>query len=128
MLRREATDYPAQLAMVRFQDERRHQRFNLQFPVRLTFSSRHRIRELAAMSKNVSTCSVLLEASEPVPVSTLVSLTMTVRSIGACRSIQLLGQGEVVRVEPTENASGFAVAIACGLPMTELENDLPAAV
>ena len=39
--------------------------------------------------------------------------------------IRLLGKGKVVRVERLESGAGFAVAIECKRPITEVEN-LPA--
>ncbi|MGA7908114.1 MAG: hypothetical protein WCA16_11970 [Candidatus Sulfotelmatobacter sp.] len=110
-----------------YQRGRRHQRFDLQFPVRLTFAVNGVVRELEAVSQNVSTCSLLLRASGSVPLHTQVNLTMTVRGEQVCRPILLLGQGEVVRVQSLGNGAGFALAIACDRPITEMETDRAAA-
>jgi len=37
-----------------------------------------------------------------------------------------MGEGEVVRVERLEFDAGFAIAIECQHPITDVENHLPA--
>lgn len=127
MLTCEVTNPAARLQPSRYQKERRHRRFHLQLPVRLRVPSRGTDREVEATSENVSTCSLLLQAHDSVPLHAQVNLTMTVRGEWACRPILLLGQGEVVRVEPLGSGAGFAIAIACDRPLIEMENDLPTA-
>jgi hypothetical protein len=90
MLLCEVTTSAACFQPVRYQKERRHHRFRLQLPVLLSVPSNGAVREVEATSKNVSTCSVLLQANDSVPLHTQVNLTMTVRS-AACRPILLLG-------------------------------------
>jgi hypothetical protein len=121
------SDQTARFHSARFRKERRHNRFTLQFPVRLSFPVEGAIRELDTMSKNVGACSVLLQAQDSVPVHTPVSLTMTVRGVRAGRPILLLGDGEVVRVERLAKGAGFALAIACDRPIAEMETDFSAA-
>ena len=106
--------------------ERRYRRFNLQFPVRLSFPSRGTVRELATISKNVSIGGMLLRSHDSLPPHTQVSLTMDVQDPRIRRPIRLLGEGEVVRVEPLESGAGFAIAIECKRPLAEIENHLPA--
>lgn len=106
--------------------ERRHRRFDLQLPVCLSFPARGAVRELAGISKNVSIGGLLLRVSDPVPVRTRVSLTMAVEDPRLRRPVRLLGKGKVVRVERLESGAGFAVAIQCKSPITEIENHLPA--
>jgi hypothetical protein len=106
--------------------ERRHRRFDLQLPVSLNFSSGGAVRELAGISRNVSIGGLLLKVSDPVPVRTRVSLKMAVDDPRLRRPIQLLGKGAVVRVERLESGAGFAIAIQCKRPITEIEDHLPA--
>ena len=127
MLAHEVTNSPVHYQSARDQRERRHRRFDLQFPVRLGFASKGTAYEVEAMSENVSTCSLLLKANDSVPLHTSVSLTMTVHGQWSGRPILLLGQGEIVRAEPLRGGSGFALAIACDRPIAEMDNDLLAA-
>jgi hypothetical protein len=106
--------------------ERRHRRFDLQFPVSLNFWSGGAICELAGLSRNVSIGGLLLKVNDPVPVRTQVSLTMAVHDPRLRRPIQLLSEGAVVRVERLESGAGFAIAIECKRPITEIEDNLPA--
>jgi hypothetical protein len=106
--------------------ERRHRRFDLQIPVCLSFPSKGAVRELSAISKNVSIGGLLLRVNDPVPVRTRVSLTLAVEDPRLRRPVRLLGKGKVVRVERLESGVGFAIAIECKRPITEIENHLPA--
>src|SRR5271155_1039107 len=105
--------------------ERRHRRFDLEFPVALCYPSGGAVRELAGTSRNISIGGLLLRVDDPVPVCTRVSLTMAVEDFRLRHPIRLLGKGKVVRVERLESEAGFAVAIECKRPITEVEN-LPA--
>jgi hypothetical protein len=106
--------------------ERRHRRFDLEFPVSLTFPTGGAVRELAGVSRNISIGGVLLRVVDAVPVRTRVSLTMAVEDPRLRHPIRLLGKGKVVRVERLESGAGFAVAIECKRPITEVETHLPA--
>ena len=110
----------------RYPRERKHRRFNLQFPVWLTFPSSGKVWELPAVSKNVSTGGLLLKTIDPIPPHTRVSLTMEVQGPWSRRPVRLQGEGEVVRVEKLEADTGFAIAIECRQPISEIENNLPA--
>src|SRR5271169_673193 len=103
-----------------FVKERRHRRFDLQIPVSLSFPSEGAVRELAGISKNVSIGGLLLRVNDPVPVRTRVSLTMAVDDPRLRRPVRLLGKGKVVRVEPLQAGAGFAIAIQCRRPITEI--------
>lgn len=127
MLAHEGTNSPLHYQSARDQRERRHRRFDLQFPVRLSFAFEGAAYEVEAMSENVSTCSLLLKANDSVPLHTSVSLTMTVHGQWFERAIVLLGQGQVVRAEPLRSGSGFTLAIACDRPIAEMDNHSPAA-
>jgi hypothetical protein len=109
------------------QKERRHHRFNLQFPVSLSFPSEGAVRELAAISENVSIGGLLLKASDPVSPHTQVKLTMEVKGPWSQRPVRLVARGEVVRLEPLGSGGGFAIAVECRQLITEIKGHLRAA-
>ena len=103
-------------ATVPYSKERRFRRYNLEFPVFLTFSAEEQRRELAAISQNVSTGGLLLRASHQVALHTRVNLTMKVKGRPHGRPLHLEAEGEVVRVERLGLESGYAIAIECEHP------------
>jgi len=105
--------------------ERRHRRFNLQFPVRISFLRAGLQRSLMAISKNVSIGGLLVRTEKQIPSHTPVRLSMDVRGLGSGRTVRLLGEGEVVRVE--DLGAGFAIAIECHQPIKEMQEYLPVA-
>jgi len=107
------------------QPERRHRRFDLQLPVHLSFSSQDAAVDLDAVSRNVSLEGLLLETSRAVPVGTAVNLTIAVETPQSRRPVQLLGEGEVVRVQRLDSDPGFAIAVHCRRPLSEVRKDLP---
>lgn len=78
--------------------ERRYRRFDLQFPVHLSFPSSGEVRELNTISRNVSIGGLLLKATNSLPPQTEVSLTIEVKDPRLRRPVRLLGEGRVVRV------------------------------
>ena len=109
-----------------YQKERRYRRFDLQLPVRLSFSYRGTVHELETISRDVSIGGLLLRSKDSLPLQTQVGLMMDVQSPRLFRSIRLVSDGEVVRVEPVESDAGYAIAIKCKYPITEMENHLTA--
>jgi HAMP domain-containing protein len=107
---------------------RRYRRFDLHFPVFLSFPVAGALRRLEASSQNVSLGGLLLKTDEEIPQGTPVRLTMELRSANGGRPVQLLGEGEVVRVEPLGAEAGYDLAIKCKRPITEIWDDFPAAV
>ena len=122
----EVGDSAQNSSVIRYHKQRGHQRFDLQFPVRLSFSAKGAVRDVDAVTENVSSYSLLLKTSNLIPLHKRVSFTMTVRGSGAWRAILLVGTGDVVRRQRL-NEGAFAIAIACEHPITELETDLAAA-
>ncbi len=102
---------------------RKHRRFDLIFPVHLSFPSGVTVRELDAISRNVSIGGLLLAASDSLPLHTQVNLIMEVRGPRLRSTVRLQSEGEVVRVERLKSAE-FAIAIECKRPIDEIENDL----
>ena len=105
--------------------ERKYRRFDLQFPVSLTFPAGDQKRELNGVSRNVSVGGLLLSADSQIALDTDVNLTMEVAGPAARRAVRLLGEGRVVRVEPL--GAGFAIAVECRQPLKEIEDQFPAA-
>jgi hypothetical protein len=103
------------------QRQRRHRRFNLHFPVCLSFSVQGAIRELNAISTNVSIGGVLVNAAHAVPPHTPVSLVMEVKGPWSHRPVRLVAKGEVVRVEELGTEGGFAIAVQCQQPIIEMK-------
>ena len=106
--------------------ERRYRRFDLQYPVCLSFPSRGTVCELRATSRNVSIGGLLLRSNDSIPPHTRVSLILDVQGPRLQHPVRLVSEGEVVRVEPLGSDAGFAIAIECQHPLTEIENHLPA--
>ena len=100
--------------------QRRFRRFNLEFPVSLTFSLDGHTHKLETVSKNVSTGGVLLKAGDEIPLHTSVNMIMKVHGPTLRRPVRLVGEGEVVRVEQLWAEKGFAIAIACRKSIAEL--------
>jgi hypothetical protein len=65
-----------------------------------------------------------VRSNDSLPPHTRVSLTMDVQDPRLCRPVRLLGEGEVVRVERPEPGDGFAIAIECRRPITEMDSFL----
>jgi len=105
---------------MQYSKERRFRRFNLEIPVSLSFSAEGQTRLLRTKSKNVSIGGLLLRTSDQVPLHTPVNLTMQVQGPLYHRPVQLVGEGEVVRIERSESDSCFAIAIECKHPIKQL--------
>jgi hypothetical protein len=113
-------DQPTDVSQPHYSLQRKHPRFKLRYPVHVKFRSGSLAGELDAISKNVSVGGVLLEAESPIPQHCEVTFLMKVHGEHIVRPIQLAGEGEVVRVEPVESGEGFAIAVQCRRPITEL--------
>ena len=109
------------------QRQRRHRRFNLQFPVSVSYAARDGVHELNAVSANISIGGVLLKAADAVPPHTQVSLVMEVKGPWSHRPVRLAAKGEVVRVENLGADGGFAIAIQCQQPIMEMKGRLAVA-
>lgn len=108
------------------QPERRHRRFSLCYPVALKAHIGESDCELQALSKNVSCGGLLLQAPAPVPQHCPVSFVMTVQGGVVPGQIHLTGEGKVVRVEPDTSGTGYAIAVHCKHPISQLRRHLPA--
>ena len=106
--------------------ERRYRRFPLRYPVSVKFDLGDSVAELRAISNNISLGGVLLEADSAIPQHCDVSFTMMVRGHHIIGPTQIVGEGEVVRVEPHASGTGFAIAVECKRPISELQSYLSA--
>jgi len=106
--------------------KRRYRRFSLRYPVSVKFGLGKTVSELRAISNNISIGGVLLETDSAIPTHCDVSFTVMVRGHDIIGSIQIVGEGEVVRVEPRSSGAGFAIAVQCKRPIAALQSYLPA--
>lgn len=105
--------------------KRRHRRFDLRYPVRVEFQVGTSASELRAVSSNLSLDGILLEADSSIPEHCDVRFTMTVRGHHIIGDTQIVGEGEVVRVESRHSSEGFAIAVRCKRPISELQDYFP---
>ena len=106
--------------------ERKYRRFELHFPVILSYPAVGVLRELETVSKNVSVGGLLVTANDQLPLRTPVGLTMNVFGPRFRHPVKLVGEGRVVRVESLGSGAGFAIAVECKRPIKEIEDHLPA--
>jgi len=99
--------------------QRRHRRFALRVPVRVTFSREGVLQKIETISRNVSVGGLLLETVDPIPVRTSITLKMDLRSLSG-RAISLAAEGRVVRVESSSPDATFAIAVECKRPISEM--------
>ena len=79
---------------------------------------------MTGLSRNVSMGGLLVQATGEIPLRTKVRLTMKVMGPWSRRAVRIKGQGEVVRVEPLGPGAGFAIAVKCSRPLTEIKSQL----
>jgi PilZ domain len=94
-------------------EQRKHRRFAVSYPVKVKWRLENSVSELQAVTKNVSVGGLLLETASPVPQDCPVDFIMTLHGGHVTRPIPVIGEGQVVRVEPHGPGAGFAVAIKC---------------
>jgi PilZ domain-containing protein len=93
--------------------ERMHRRFSANFPVVVKYHFEDSVSQIQTVTKNVSVGGLLLESASPIPQHRPLSFIMTLHGGPVIRPIQLLGEGEVVRVECNGPSAGFAIAVKC---------------
>jgi len=104
--------------------ERRYRRFKLRYPVRLIFRTTEGISAVDTLSKDISIGGLALDCPVSIPEHSPVSFVISLRG-RSLRSIELAGEGEVVRVERTKSRKEFAIAVSCQKPITQIEPYLP---
>ena len=107
--------------------ERKFQRFNLSYPVRVRFPSGSSMVEVEIVSRNISIGGLLLESTCMIPHGSAVEFTITLTGLPISRLIKLGGAGEIVRLEPSAAKDRFRIAIACAQPICRIEDYLSAA-
>jgi len=112
--------------MIRTPPERKFQRFNLSYPVRVKFPSRYSVVEVDAVSRNISIGGLLLESTCLIPHRSPVEFTITLTGLPISRLIKLGGAGEVVRLESGTAEGRFGIAVACAEPISHIEDYLSA--
>ncbi len=104
--------------------ERRYRRFKLRYPVRLLFRTKEGVSAVDTFSRDLSVGGLALHCPVSIPEHSRVNFVISL--VGkTLRSIELAGEGEVVRVERTQSQSEFAIAVACQKPITQIETYLP---
>ena len=86
--------------------KRQYRRFTLHYPVNLKFDLGTSVSELRAFSSNISLGGVLLQSASAIPQHCDVSFVVTVSGHQIVGPIQIVGEGEVVRVEPHSSGAG----------------------
>jgi len=100
--------------------ERKHPRFPLDYPVHLKYRNDGELQELETMSNNISQGGVLLQALSPVPPNCEVEFVMTIQRSKTLKPIRLKGAGRVVRLERDLLGTGFGIAIEYTHPISTL--------
>ena len=80
-------------------EQRKHRRFLVSYPVHVKFHLEDSASELQAVTKDVSIGGLLLETASPIPQHCPVDFIMTLHGGPVTRPIQVIGEGEVARVE-----------------------------
>lgn len=107
---------------------RRYRRFELAFPVRITVQSEPSGTVIETVSTNISVGGLLVRSTVPLVPYTPVAFVLTVHGEQGLRPIHLVGEGEVVRVDPQYrdgDEASFALAVRCNTPVMQLEKYLP---
>ncbi len=91
--------------------QRKHRRFNLQYPVCLNAHSADCTLQVEAMSRNISIRGLLVETSSVVPQHTPVSFIVSVEHGQVGRPIQFVGEGKVVRVDSKAAEDGCTMRL-----------------
>lgn len=99
--------------------ERKYRRFKLRYPVRLMFRTRQGVSAVDTFSRDVSVGGLALQSPVSLPEHSAVSFVISLRGV-TLRPIELVGEGEVVRVERSAS-KGFCVAVACQKPISQIE-------
>lgn len=107
---------------VQYGEVRKHRRFDLQFPVSLSFPTGKVARELEGITRNVSVGGLLVNTREELPLRSRVKLTLQVQGPRLRYPVRLLAEGEVVRVETLRTGVEYAVAVKCDAPLSQFQD------
>ena len=101
--------------------ERRFYRFILECPVYLKYHADNSAIEVQGIVKNVSIGGFLLKSAAIIPQHTIVTFIISLNGEVAARVIYLTGEGQIVRVEKSQNDATCAIAVECRVPITQLD-------
>jgi hypothetical protein len=101
--------------------ERRFYRFILECPASLKYHTDNSAIEVQGIVKNVSIGGFLLKSAAMIPQHTIVTFIISLKGEVAARVIYLTGEGQIVRVEKSQNDATCAIAVECRDPITQLE-------
>ena len=103
---------------------RRYRRFNLRYPVHLLVRVGDQTAAIEAFTRDVCIGGLLLESPVRIPLQSMVNFVISMQ-MPTLRSVELFGEGKVLRVEAIKDNAEFAVALECAKPITEIEPYLP---
>jgi len=109
-----------------YPQERKYRRFDLRYPIHVKVQSGTVASELEAITTNVSLGGLLLQTASLIPPHSRVSFVLTLKGGRIVHPVEVVGEGEVVRVQPSGLGGGFAIAVECKYPITQIERYLPA--
>ena len=112
---------------MRNQQERKHRRFHLEFPVCVKFQAGNSAVEIETISQNISIGGLLLKSAEMIPVHTPVTFIISVQVEQAVHPIYLTAEGKVVRAENSRHAATFVISVECRDTIMQLEEHFPPA-
>lgn len=101
-------------------ERREHGRYGLCYAATVRFQEKGSVREIRAVSQNISASGILLRVAAAIARHSRVSLVIGIQEDHMLRRVQLAAEGQVVRVEPDENGTVSLVAIKCDQLMSEV--------
>lgn len=101
--------------------ERKFCRFVLECPALMKYQTDNTTIDVQAIIRNVCIGGFLAKSAAMIPEHTTVTFTISLKGEVAARPIYLRGEGEVVRVEKSQEDAGFAIAVECRIPITQLD-------
>jgi c-di-GMP-binding flagellar brake protein YcgR len=102
--------------------KRQYRRFTVHYPVNVKFDLGTSVSELRAFSNNISLGGVLLQSDSAIPQHCDVSFVLTVREHQIVGPIQIVGEGEVVRVERTRPEQDLRAGVRASSQPRELQS------
>jgi hypothetical protein len=108
-----------------FPEQRKHRRFSVSYPVHVKCHLEDSVSEIQAIARNVSVGGLLLETPSAIPLLCPVSFTVTLQGGPVIHPVQVRGKGKIVRVESHGPGAGFAIALKCSRPLSQIQQNFP---
>ena len=102
-------------------DRRKHRRYDLQYPVHVIYRAGDSVAHLNALSKNVGVDGMLLRATSPIPLLSRARFVIALAGGALTRSIELAGEGKVLRVQREPVQTEYEIVIECMRPIAQIE-------